>query len=102
MNWKISRNEKHKYTNKEKLAFGETENTSTLINIAQEDDNSIFELLQNLYFPTPPTILRLPSIRDQRVTIFFIFRNTWGKGGGTLQFVAGSGNDGLAEHVGEV
>ena len=48
-NRKISRNEKHKYSNKEKLAFGEDENTSALINIAQDDDSNIFELLQNLW-----------------------------------------------------
>ena len=48
MNRKISRNEKHKYSNEEKLALGEDENTSALINIAQEDDSNIFELLQNL------------------------------------------------------
>ena len=47
MNRKISRNEKHKYSNEEKLALGEDENTSALINIAQEDDSNIFELLQN-------------------------------------------------------
>ena len=34
MNRKISRNEKHKYSNEEKLALGEDENTSALINIA--------------------------------------------------------------------
>ena len=48
MNRKISRNEKYKYSNEEKLAFGENENTSALTNIAQEDDSNIFELLQNL------------------------------------------------------
>ena len=48
MNRKINRNEKHKYSNEEKLALGENENTSALINIAQEDDSNIFELLQNL------------------------------------------------------
>ena len=49
MNQKISRNEeKHKYSNEEKLALGKNENTSILINIAQEDDSNIFELLQNL------------------------------------------------------
>ena len=48
MNKKISRNEKHKYSNEEKLALGENENTSTLINTAQEADSNIFELLQNL------------------------------------------------------
>ena len=47
MNRKIRRNEKHKYSNKEKLAIIENENTSALINIAQEDDSSIFKLLQN-------------------------------------------------------
>ena len=48
MNRKISRNEKHKYSNKEKLALGENENTSALINITQENDSNIFKLLQNL------------------------------------------------------
>ena len=41
MNQKINRNEKHKYSNEEKLAFGENENTSALINIAQEYDSNI-------------------------------------------------------------
>ena len=36
MNWKASRNEKHKYFNEEKLVLGENENTSALMNIAQE------------------------------------------------------------------
>ena len=48
INWKTSRNEKQKYLNEEKLVLGENENTSALINIAQEDDSNIFELLQNL------------------------------------------------------
>ena len=49
MNRKINRNEKHKYSNEEKLALGEDQNTSALINIAQEHDrNIIIELLQNL------------------------------------------------------
>ena len=43
MNQKISRN-----TNEKKLALGEDENLSALINIAQEDDRNIFEILQNL------------------------------------------------------
>ena len=47
MNRKISRNEKRKYSNEEKLVFGEEGNLSALINIAQEDD-IICELLQNL------------------------------------------------------
>ena len=49
MNRKISINEKHKYSNEEKLPFGEDEDTSGLINIVQEDDSNIFfGLLQNL------------------------------------------------------
>ena len=35
MNRRISKNEKHKYSNEEKLALGEGENTSALINIAR-------------------------------------------------------------------
>ena len=46
MNRKISTNEKYKYSNEEKLALGEEENTSALINIAQV--GNIFELLRNL------------------------------------------------------
>ena len=49
MNRKISRNEKHKYSKEEKLALGEKENTSALINIAQENDSNIFKLLQKLW-----------------------------------------------------
>ena len=41
MNWKTNRNGKHKYFNEDKLALGEDENTSTLMNIAQEDDSNI-------------------------------------------------------------
>ena len=48
MNRKIRRNEKYKYSNEEKLALDENENTSTLINIARENESNIFELLQNL------------------------------------------------------
>ena len=48
MNWKTSRNEKHKYFNKEKLVLGEKENTSALMNIPQEDDSNIFKLLKKL------------------------------------------------------
>ena len=48
MNRKISRNEKYNHLNKEKLALVENQNTATLINITQEDDNNVFELLQNL------------------------------------------------------
>ena len=42
MNWKTSRNEKYKYFNEEKLAVGENENTSALMNVAWEDDSNIF------------------------------------------------------------
>ena len=48
MNRKIARNRKHKYSNEEKLALVEEENTTALMNIAQEEGSSIFELLQNL------------------------------------------------------
>ena len=50
MNRKISRNEKHKYSNEQKFSFVEDENTiTTLINIAQENDSNISESLQNLW-----------------------------------------------------
>ena len=42
MNRKTSRNEKYKYFNEGKLAVGENENTSALMNIAWEDDSNIF------------------------------------------------------------
>ena len=48
MNRKIGRNRKHKYSNEEKLVLSENENTSSLINIARENDSNIFELVQNL------------------------------------------------------
>ena len=48
MNQKISRNKKHKDSKEERWPLGEDENTSALINIAQEDDSNVFELLQNL------------------------------------------------------
>ena len=48
MNKTIRKTKKHKYSKEKKLALGEEENISTLINIAQEDDSNIFELLQNL------------------------------------------------------
>ena len=41
MNQKISRNQKHKYSNEENLALGEDENTSALMNIALEDDGNV-------------------------------------------------------------
>ena len=49
MDRKISRNEKRKYSNGEKLALVEDENTSAVINIAQKDDSNIFEVLLNLW-----------------------------------------------------
>ena len=48
MHRKINRNEKHTFSNEERLALGEDEKTSALINVAQEDVSNIFELLQNL------------------------------------------------------
>ena len=49
MKWETSRNEKHKYFNEEKLALGEKENTSALMNIAQEDGSNILKLFKNLW-----------------------------------------------------
>ena len=53
MNRKISRKEKRKYSNEEKLALDEDQNTSAVINIAQEDDSNIFELLPSLRINNP-------------------------------------------------
>ena len=50
MNRNITRNEKHKYSNEEKLALGEDKNKSALVNIAQENNSNIFELLENFLF----------------------------------------------------
>ena len=69
MNWKISRNEKHKYSNEEKLALGENENTSALMNIAQENDNNIFELSQNLWINN----LRFIILKCCRFCLFVTF-----------------------------
>ena len=69
MNRKISRNEKHKYSNEEKLALGENENTGALINIAQEDDSNIFGLLQNLRINN----LRFIILKYSRVCLFVTF-----------------------------
>ena len=41
MNRKTSRKEKRKYFNKEKLALGEKESTSAVMNIALDYDNNI-------------------------------------------------------------
>ena len=73
MNRKISRNEKHKYSNEEKLALGEDENTSALINIAQEDDSNIFELLQNLWINNLWFIILRCSRLCLLITFAFIF-----------------------------
>ena len=48
MDRKIIRNEKHKYSNEEKLFLIESETTSAPINIVLGDDSNIFELLRNL------------------------------------------------------
>ena len=48
MNQKISRNEKHKCSNEEKLSLLELGNINALIYIAQVDQSKVFELLQNL------------------------------------------------------
>ena len=45
MNQKISRTEKHKYSNKENLALGEDENPSTVMNIVLEDDCNVLHFL---------------------------------------------------------
>ena len=50
MNRNIIRNEKHKYSNEEKLALGEDKNKSALVNIVQENNSNISELLQNFLF----------------------------------------------------
>ena len=48
MKQKISRNEKHKLSNEEKLVVTEKKKTCALIDIAQEDDSNILEFLQKL------------------------------------------------------
>ena len=42
-------NQKAHVLKRRKLALGENENASAIINIAQKDDSNIFELLQNLW-----------------------------------------------------
>ena len=69
MNRKISRNEKHKYSNEEKLALVENENTSALTNIAQENDCNISELLQNFGINN----LRFLILKCSRFIIRFVF-----------------------------
>ena len=72
MNRKISRNEKYNYLNKEKLALVENQNTATLINITQEDDNNVFELLQNLGITNLQFLILKYSRFCLLVTFFFI------------------------------
>ena len=73
MNQKIfNRNEKHNYSNEEKLALGEKQNTSVLINIAQEDGSNVFELLQNLCIKNIRFIILKCSRFDLFVTFIFI------------------------------
>ena len=72
MNRKISRNEKQKYSNEERLSFVEIENTSALINIAQEDGSNIFELLQNLGINSLRFIILKRSRFCFIVTVVFI------------------------------
>ena len=69
MNWKISRNKKHKCSNEENLGLVENENTSALINIAQEDDSNICELLQNLGINN----LRFIILKCSRFFVFATF-----------------------------
>ena len=69
MNRKISRKKKHKYSNEEKLALGEDENKSTLINIVQEDDSNVFELLQSLRI----SHLRFIILKCSRFWLLVIF-----------------------------
>ena len=73
MNQKISRNEKQKYSNEEKLPLVENENTSALINIAQEDDSKIFGLLQDLCINN----LRFIILKCSRFCIFLTFLFTF-------------------------
>ena len=69
MNRKVSRNEKRKHSNEEKLPLGEDENTNALINIAQEDDSNSFELLQNLLIHN----LRFIILKRSRFWFYFTF-----------------------------
>ena len=65
----LGRNEKHKYFNKEKLALGEKENTSALVNIAQEDDSNIFKLFKNLWLNN----LQFIILKCSRFCLFIAF-----------------------------
>ena len=72
MNRKSSRNQKSKYSNEDKLALGEDQNTSTVYNIAQEDDSNIFELLQSLRIQNIRFIILNCSRFGLLVTFVFI------------------------------
>ena len=72
MNREISRNEKHNYSNEGNLALGEDENTSGLINIAQEDGSNISELLQNVWINNLRFIILKRSRFCLLVTFAFI------------------------------
>ena len=77
MNRKICRNERHKYSNEEKLALVENENTSALINIAQEDDSNIFEMLQNLGINNLQSIILKMLTFQVSVNCYFCFYFTF-------------------------
>ena len=72
MNRKSSRNQKSKYSNEDKLALGEGQNTSTVYNIAQEDDSNIFELLPSLRIQNIRFIILNCSRFGLLVTFVFI------------------------------
>ena len=69
MNRKISRNEKHKHSNEEMFTLFENENTSALINTAQESGSNIFKLLQNLGLNS----LHFPILKCSRFFLFVTF-----------------------------
>ena len=69
MNRKISRNEKHSYSKKQKLALVENKNTSVTIDMGQEDNSIIFKLLQNLGINN----LRFIILKCSRVCLIVIF-----------------------------
>ena len=72
MNWKTSRNEKHKYFNKEKLALGEKENSSALMNIAQDNDSNILKLTKSLWLNNLQFIISKCSRFCLFITFVFI------------------------------
>ena len=72
MNRKIRRNEKRKYSNEEKLALGEDQNTKAVINVAREDDSNMFSLLPSLRINNLRFIILNCSIFCFLVTFVFI------------------------------